>query len=315
MSKPNKKLVLIDGMAVLHRAYHAYPLSLSTKAGELTNAVYGFTTIMLTGLEKIRPTHVVVAWDVGKPTFRHEQFTDYKVNRVKPDEELLGQIERTQQVVETLNIPQFGVEGFEADDVIGTISKQAIDENGTQVVIVTGDRDALQLVDDEKIIVYMPPAPGKFGKDHGPQIYDEVAVKAKYGISPLQVIELKALMGDASDDIPGVKGVGQVTATKLITRFETVDKLYEFLDSGDADPVLTPRIIQLLKADREKAFLSKSLATIMREVPISLDWEKCKLADYNREKVLELFDELQFRSLINKLPKDIWEEDMEEVFK
>lgn len=306
----NKKLVLVDAMAVLHRAYHAYPLSLTTGKGEVINAVYGFSSIVLNVLEKLKPNCVIVAWDVGKPTFRHEKFEGYKINREKPDDALLGQIARTKEVVESLNIPQFGVEGFEADDVIGTLARQAAEDDDVQVTIVTGDRDALQLVKDEKIIVYMPPAPGKYGKDRGPMIYDEVAVEAKYGMKPKQIIDLKALMGDASDDIPGVKGVGQVTATGLIQKFGSVEKIYENLDKVDK-----PRTKLLLETDKEMAFLSKELATINQEVPIELDWDKCKLADYDRSKALEVFEELRFKSLINKLPKDSWEEGLEDVFK
>lgn len=310
------KLILVDGMSLLHRAYHGYPLSLTTKSGELTNAVYGFTTILFTMLEKLNPTHVIITWDVGKPTFRHEQFEGYKAKREKPDEALINQIGRTQEVVTALNIPQFGLDGFEADDLIGTLSTQAKKEEDTQVVIATGDRDALQLVDDNKVVVWMPPAPGKYGKDRGSAEYDEVAVKAKYNLSPTQIIDLKALMGDASDNIPGVRGVGQKTATKLLEVFETVDQIYEKLESArdEVVRVVGERPTKLMEEGKESAFMSKSLATIYCEAPVELDWMKCKLNDYDREKVLALFEELQFKSLIRRLPKDKWEEDLEAVF-
>lgn len=310
------KLVLVDGMSVLHRAYHAYPLSLATSNGELVNAVYGFTTILLTVLEKLGPTHVIVTWDVGAPTFRHAEFVEYKANREKPDEALLQQIARTQEVVEVLNIPQFGEAGFEADDLIGTLATQAKVKENVQVVIVTGDRDALQLVDDEKVVVWMPPAPGKYGKDRGSQEYDEIAVKAKYDLLPRQIIDLKALMGDASDNIPGVRGVGPKTATKLLTVFTTVEKIYEQVVGNRAEVVkiVGERSTKLLEEGKEMAFKSKKLATIEIAVPIELDWERCRLSDYDRGKAVALFEGLEFRSLIKKLPKDSWEEDLEEVF-
>ncbi len=309
-----KTLVLIDGMAILHRAYHAYPLTLTTKDGEVTNAVYGFTAILLTVLEKLQPTHVVVTWDVGKPTFRHSEFEGYKATRQKPDDQLIGQIGRTQEVVEALNIPQFGVSGFEADDLIGTLATQASGKDA-RVIIVTGDRDALQLVCDNQIIVWMPPVTNRFAHDRGPQSFDEVAVKAKYALSPKQIIDLKGLMGDTSDNIPGVKGVGPKTATKLLVSFGSVEELYKQIDENRQEVVnlIGERVVKLLEADREQAFMSKRLATIDTQVPIKLEWEKCLLSDYDHEKVMAIFEKLQFKSLVNRLPKDHWEEDLEAV--
>ncbi len=311
-----KRLILIDGMSILHRAYHAYPLSLATKSGEITNAVYGFTTILLTLLEKLNPTHVIVTWDVGGPTFRHEAFESYKGTREKPDDALLNQISRTREVVETLNIPQFGVEGYEADDLIGTLATQAKKAEDSQVIIATGDRDALQLVDNTKVVVWMPPAPGKYGKDRGSAEYDEIAVKAKYSLNPNQIIDLKALMGDSSDNIPGVKGVGQKTATKLLEAFQTLETVYDKIEKNrdEVVGVVGERAVGLLTTDKEMAFKSQMLATINCEVPIELDWVQCELSDYDREKVLVLFEELGFKSLVKKLPKDKWEEDLEVVF-
>ena len=321
-----KKLVLIDAMSVLHRAYHAYPLSLRTADGELTNAVYGFSSILLNLIEKTQPTHVAVAWDVGKPTFRHTAYEKYKEHRQKPDQEMLDQIDRTKEVVDTLNIPQFGVEGFEADDLVGTLSRLAAEEKDglpagmqaqVQVVILTGDRDALQLVEGIKVIVWMPPAGGYGNRaSNGPVIYDEEGVELKYGLKPKQIIDLKGLMGDASDEIPGVKGIGQVTATKLLQKFGSVEAIYEAVDKHpeEVEAIVRRKGLDLLIGGREMAKLSKELATIHREVPIKLSWDKCKLSDYDREKVLELFEKLQFRSLIKKLPKDEWEKELGEVF-
>lgn len=309
-------MVLIDAMSVLHRAFHAYPTTMATPKGEVTNAIYGFLSILFNVLEKVEPTYVSVAWDVKGGTFRHEFFAEYKGKREKPDELLIGQIERTKQAIDALNIPQYGVESFEADDLIGTLSEMAKVEDDLQVVIVTGDRDALQLVDGEKVIVWMPASSSRFAKDRGPMIYDQYAVEAKYHIRPDQVIELKALQGDASDNIPGVRGVGPKTAEKLLADMNDLENIYKTIESDEerVKSLVGPRILDLLKNQKEMAFLSKRLATIKRDVPIIFDLEACRLSDYNKEKVIALFDELNFKTLRNKLPKDHFEESVEEMF-
>jgi len=305
----HKKLLLIDANSLLHRAYHAYP-PLTTPKGEIIGAVYGFTTMLLGAIEKIEPSHVIVAWDVGKRTFRHEKFEEYKAGRAKTDQELIDQIERTKEVVEVLNIPQFGIENFEADDLIGTLSEQA-KKDADQVVILTGDRDSFQLVEKERVVVHLPSGGGKFSKDRGVSIMDELAIKARYGITPEQVIDWKGLVGDQSDNIPGIRGIGEVTAKKILDQQPTIDKIYENLEELE----VSPRIRELLRNGKESAFMSREIATINREVPIKLDWDKCRLADYDQNKTLKLFEELHFKSLVNKLPKDSWEEDLESVFK
>lgn len=323
-----KRLVLIDGNSLLHRAYHGYP-RFTTPAGEVVGAVYGFTSMLFSALEKLTPTYVAIAWDVGKKTFRTEEYSEYKAGRAETDQELVDQIDRTKEIVTALNIPQFGVTNYEADDVIGTLATQALrrgsgqaiertqklktektQNENVQVVIVTGDRDALQLVEDDRVVVYLPSGGGAFSKDRGVSLFDEPAVKAKYGLTPKQIIDLKALMGDASDNIKGVPGVGQVTATKLLEQAGSIEEIYEKLE----EIKITPRVKKLMEEGKDSAFLSKKLATINRETPIKLSWKDCELADYNREKVMAIFDELKFKSLVNKLPKDRWEEDLEEVF-
>lgn len=307
-----KKLLLVDGNSLLHRAYHAYP-DLTTSGGEKVGAVYGFTNLLLAAIERLNTNYVIVTWDVGKKTFRHEVFKEYKAGRPEMDEDLFCQIERTKEVVEALNIPQFGIAGYEADDIIGTISLLAAKDSDSQVVIMTGDRDALQLVEGERVIVYMPvTGSSRFnnGKDRGVSIYDEEAVKAKYGLSPKQVIDLKGLMGDTSDNIAGVPGVGQVTATKLLQLSGSVEELYSKIDTID----ISDRTRKLLIEGREAALMSKGLVTIDRQVPLEFSWEACHLADYDKNKVTELFERLEFKSLVNKLPKDKWETEVEEVF-
>ncbi len=300
-----KKLILIDGNALLHRAYHAYP-PLSTPSGELINAVYGFSSMLLSVIDKLSPTHVAVAWDLKGPTFRKQEFEEYKANRKPMDDDLATQIDRTKEVVKKLNIPQFAIEGFEADDIIGTLARLALKEEDTQIVIVTGDRDSLQLIKEQKVVVYLPV------QNHHAQsvVFDEEKVKEVYGLTPEQIIDLKSLMGDPSDNIPGVKGVGKVTATKLIQQFGSMKKLYESLD----DPRIVPRIKALLEAEKEMAEKSYYLAKIDNEVPLKLNWEDCLLTDYDKSEVIKLFEELNFKSLIGKLPKDSWEREVQDVF-
>lgn len=300
-----KKLILIDGNSLLHRAYHAYP-PLSTPKGELINAVYGFSSMLLSVLDKLSPTHVAVAWDLKAPTFRKIEYEEYKANRGPMDEELASQIDRTKEVVECLNIPQYGIEGYEADDIIGTLSRIASEEKETQVVIVTGDRDSLQLIKDKDVVVYLPIA------NHHAQsvVFDEEKVKEVYGLAPDQIIDLKGLMGDASDNIPGVKGIGKVTATKLIQEFGGIHKMYGNIDNQE----IKPRIKELLIQGRDMAEKSYHLAQINREVPLELNWEDCLLTNYDRKKVTELFEELNFKSLLSKLPKDNWEKEVTDVF-
>ncbi len=302
------KLILIDGNALLHRAYHAYP-PLTTPKGELVNAVYGFSSMLLSVLEKLSPTHVAVAWDLKGPTFRKLEYDEYKANRGPMDEDLATQIDRTKEVVESLNIPQYGVEGFEADDIIGTISRLAFEktqDDEIQVVIVTGDRDSLQLIKEKKVVVYLPI------QNHHAQsvVFDEDKVKETYGLSPRQIIDLKSLMGDASDNIPGVKGVGKVTATKLIQDFGSLTNIYKNIE----DPRISPRVKAMLLADKEMAEQSYHLAEINTEVPLKLSWEDCLLTNYDKTKVVSLFEELNFKSLVAKLPKDSWEKDVQDIF-
>lgn len=306
-----KRLVLVDGNSLIHRAYHGYP-GLRTSSGELVNAVFGFSSMFLRMLEQLRPNYVVVAWDVKGKTFRHKMYKEYKAGRPETDQELIDQIDRTKEVVMCLNIPQFGIEGYEADDIIGTLAHQAFEkkekDEEREVIIVTGDRDALQLVRGREIKVYMPTRSKSAG--NGSAMFDEEAVKVRYDLSPSQLIDLKGLMGDPSDNIKGVKGVGQVTGTKLIQQGKTLDGVYEKLESID----VSERIKSLLRKEKEEAFRSRELGMIECEVPIDLEWDRCELSNYDRKKVEKLFKELEFRSLLSKLPKDKWERDMEEVF-
>lgn len=284
-----KRLVLIDGNAILHRAYHALP-PLTTSSGELVNAVFGFTSMLLRVFEELKPEYVAVCFDRPAPTFRQKKFKEYQAQRPAMDQDLSGQIERVKQVVSTMNIPIFEMDGFEADDIIGTISKQAKD---VETVIVTGDRDIMQLV-DEKTKVF---APVKGLSDA--KIFDEKGVFEKLGVMPSQIPDYKGLVGDSSDNYPGVNGIGPKTAIELITKYKRLKAIYENLDE------ISPKVAEKLKNDKKNADLSYFLATIVRDAPVKLDLSKCLLTDYDWEKVAELFDSLEFRSLISRLPKDV----------
>src|SRR3990167_6902851 len=214
------KLVLVDGHALFHRAFHAMP-PLTTTKGELVNAVFGFTSMLLRVLNDIKPEYAVVCFDTAAPTFRHTEYTAYKAHRLAAPEQMHEQLPRVKEVVDSLGIPIFTLEGYEADDIIGTLANQA---GSHEVLIVTGDRDALQLV-NKHIKAYMP---GKSLSDI--QIWDGDRVKQKYRFEPRQLIDFKALAGDASDNIPGVRGVGEVTATRLIKEFGSIENIYKSLD-------------------------------------------------------------------------------------
>ncbi|OGY26740.1 MAG: hypothetical protein A2Z11_00280 [Candidatus Woykebacteria bacterium RBG_16_43_9] len=286
-----KKLVLVDGHAVFHRAYHALP-PLTTSKGELVNAVFGFTSMLLRAIADIKPDYIAVAFDRAEPTFRHQAYTAYKAQRVAAPEELHEQMPRSKEVLNVLNIPIFELAGYEADDIIGTLVKQAT-ENGIadlETIIVTGDRDTLQLVRPH-VKIYTP------GKSFSDVVYfDEKIVGEKYKLEPEQLIDFKALAGDPSDNIPGVRGIGDKGATKLLQEFGSVEEIYKNLDK------VPEKTRKLLEADPEAAVMSKKLATIDQNTPIKLDLSKCVLSDYDKEAAVGLFKELEFRSLISKLP-------------
>lgn len=293
-SKGKEIFALIDSNALIHRAYHAYPSTLATAAGEQVNAVYGFASMLFNVFETVRPTYIACAFDLPKPTFRHLEYVGYKKDRPEVDEDMKPQFDRVRQVVEALNIPIFAVEGYEADDVIGTLCRQ-IDEldkkKQVNTIIVTGDKDALQLV-DANTKVWLP---GKTFKDM--KLYGIDEVKERFGLKPKQIIDLKALAGDPSDQIPGVYGIGNKGAETLLQSYETIEDIYKNIDS------VPTRYRQKLIDGEQSATMSKKLATIITDVPIKLDYESAVLVDYDKDRVINLFRELQFRSLINKLPK------------
>lgn len=287
MSKPT--LVLIDGHSLAFRAFHALPLNLAAPDGELTNAVYGFTSMLLNVLRDYRPEYVAVAFDVGK-TFRHEMYEPYKGHRERMPDELRSQVERIKEVVEALNIPIFTAEGYEADDVLATLARQAA-EKGVNILIVTGDRDILQVVDDN---IHVLTSGRQFSDTI---IYDPATVQEKYGLRPDQLLDLKALVGDKSDNIPGVRGIGEKGATELLQKYGSLDAIFAHLDE-----VKPERARKALIENREAAELSRKLGKIVTEAPVRLDLAACRTRDYDRNRVIRLFQDLAFRTLVDKLP-------------
>ena len=292
MSKTRRKLIIIDGNALIHRSFHALPPTLATKSGEMVNAVYGFTTVLIKSIREFKPDYIVLTLDRKAPTFRHKEYKEYKAHRVKAPDELYNQIPRVKEVAEAFNISIYEKDGFEADDLIGTINRTV---NGDiEKIIVTGDLDALQLIDEQTKVYTM-----KRGLTDS-VIYDSDAVKQRYGLSPKQMIDYKSLRGDPSDNIPGVRGIGEKTATELLQKFKTLEGVYEHISSDS----IKPRIAGLLKQYKDDAFMSKMLATIKCDVNIKFDVENTKFTGVDYEKITKLFSELEFKSLLERV-KDI----------
>jgi DNA polymerase-1 len=284
-------LLLFDGNALVHRAFHALPPLTQPKTGELVNAVYGFASTLLKVFTDFKPTHWAVAFDRPTPTFRHEMFEDYKAQRPAAPEELKSQIRKVHQLVDAFHIPVFEIDGFEADDVLGTLSQQA-DEQGIETVIVTGDNDMLQSVLPRVKAL----APRRGFTDT--VLYDEQKVEQKYGIKPEQLPDLKALVGDVSDNIPGLPGIGEKTATKLLQQYGSLQGIYSHIGE------ITPRKLQdTLQEYSTQAFRNKELSTIVKDVPIKLDLRTCQVSHYDRNEVAGLFQELAFIKLLPRLPQ------------
>ncbi len=291
MEKP--LLVLFDGNALLHRAFHALPPLTLRKSGEMVGAVYGFAQMLLKVINELKPSHYAIAFDMKGPTFRHKLFDQYKAHRPKTPEELVGQLGRVRELVEAFSIPIFELESYEADDLLGTLSHQASDKD-IETIIVTGDADAMQLVSPRVKVLY--PKPRRAFSDT--MLFDEAAVKEKYGVTPEQIADLKGLVGDPSDNIPGVSGIGAKTAVKLIGQFGSIEGIYNRI--GEVEP---SKLQALLKENEAVARQSKELATIVTKMPVELKLDDCRLSQYDRNKVIELLRELEFASLLPKLPQ------------
>lgn len=293
-----KKVVILDSHAIIHRAYHALPDFAST-TGEPTGALYGLSTMLFGIIKEFRPDYIFAAFDLPKPTYRHTVYADYKSGRKAIDENLIAQIKRSREVFHAFNIPVLEKEGFEADDVVGALAKKLSEEKDLEIIIASGDMDTLQLVDGEKVKVYTLK---KGIKDT--IIYDEKTVIDRYGFAPYQIPDYKGLRGDTSDNIIGVKGIGEKIATDLIQKYKTIENLYKVLKKGDQQLLadgFKPRIIGLLREHEEEARFSKMLATIQVDVPVDFDLTQSWKDGVSIKRVQKLFAELDFRSLQSKL--------------
>ncbi len=305
MTADKKRLIIVDSNALIYRAYYALP-PLTNKKGEIVNAVYGFLLVFLKILKEFQPDFIVATFDFPAPTFRHKKFKTYKAKRLKMPEELRRQIPKIKKILESFNIPLFEKKGFEADDIIGTISKAvpalrpSFLGEGPEIetIILTGDLDALQLVDKNTKVYIL-----KRGIKNA-VLYDEGKVKERYqGLTSEQLLDFKALRGDPSDNIPGVTGVGEKTAIVLIKEFGFLENLYkELSENSERAKKIKDSLKKKLLDGKEQAFVSRMLVEIKRDVPIEFNLEKCNFGKYDKEKIVQIFKDYGFQSLISRLP-------------
>lgn len=279
--------MLIDGNSITYRAFFAMP-PLTNSSGMHTNAIYGFTTMLLKLIEEHNPSHILVAFDAGKSNFRHEQFEDYKGGRQKTPPELSQQFPVLKQLITAFGISQYELNGYEADDIIGTLTRLA-DEQQVEAIVVSGDKDMLQLASNHVTVAVTRKGVSEV------ELYSPEAINEKYGLSPLQIIDLKGLMGDTSDNIPGVPGVGEKTALKLLHQFPSVEEVLANLDAQKG------KLKENLTNNQDSAIMSKKLATIFREVPLELSTEQMVYSGYEQNVLAEQFQKLEFKSLIERL--------------
>jgi len=300
MGEDKKTLLVIDGNSLAHRAFHALP-PLVTKGGVLTGAVYGFLLALFKAIKDFQPDFIAATFDLPSPTFRHQKFQGYKANRVKAPDEFYNQLPKIKEILRAFDIQIFEKEGYEADDLIGTIAKSTSRKQvfpKVETIILSGDLDNLQLI-DPNIKVYT------FKKGVKETIlYDEEIVEKRYqGLKPNQLADFRALRGDPSDNIPGVPGVGEKTAINLLREFGNVDNLYkEIEEKTERAKGIKTKLKETLVDSKELAFLSRELATIQKEVSVDFCLEKCRWRDYDKEKSSRLLKGLEFYSLINRLP-------------
>ncbi len=294
-----KLLVLLDAHAIIHRAYHALPDFASSK-GEPTGALYGLSSMLIKIIGDLKPDYLAACFDLPKPTYRHEAFEGYKAGRRKTDDELVAQLKRARDVFTAFHIPIYDLEGFEADDLLGTIAERLKKDPHVKIIIASGDSDTLQLIDDGKVQVFTL----KKGINDT-ILYDEAAVNAKYGFAPLQLTDYKGLAGDSSDNIPGIKGIGDKTATTLIQKFGTIEEMYKVIKKDSnalKEAGIKPKAVELITAGEEEALFSKMLGTIRRDAPIEFSLpEKVWRENIDIKDIEKLFAELEFRTLGNRV--------------
>lgn len=317
MPDSKKNLIVIDGNIIIHRAYHALP-PLRMKKGELGNAVYGFLLVFFRAIKNFKPNYIAIAFDTNKPTFRHKEFKGYKQKRPPTPKDLSSQIPKIKEVLQSFGINIFEKEGFEADDIIGTVShlvsqkcdlsldrqlipvKQLENKSFIETIILSGDLDVLQLINENTKVCTLR----RGLKDI--MLYNEKEVQNRYNLNVNQLVDFRALKGDPSDNIPGVTGIGEKTAIYLLQEFGTLENIYnEITKKSDkvVKAIKKPVLDKLIK-DKEQAFFSKKLSIIKTDVPISFDLEECSFNNYDRERAVFSLEQIGFRSLINKLPNN-----------
>ncbi len=288
-----QKLIIIDTFSLLFRAWHAIP-PLTIKDGTVVNAAFGFTSILMKLIKDLKPDYILAAFDLAAPTFRHEEFTEYKAQREKQPDAFYHQIELVENILDAFKIPRLSKAGFEADDIIGSIVRiSERDHPEIKNIIVTGDLDSLQLVTERTNVYTM-----KRGISDT-ILYDVAAVKERYGLEPLQLIEMKAIKGDTSDNIPGVKGIGEKGAQNLIQEYKTLDGVYQHINDGK----IKERLRQLLLDQKQQALQSRMLVTIVTDIPLKIDWAQAAIHEFDRQQVYTIFKKLEFHSLIDKIPE------------
>lgn len=290
------KLLLVDGSALLHRAYHAYP-PLKSKSGEIVGAVYGVASILLSALSDLSPSHVVVAWDLPKPTFRHIKYVGYKAQRPKADSEMVEQIPLVKDIIASIPVLQIEREGYEADDIIGTLSTKFSNpkflNSQIEVVILTGDQDTMQLV-DEKVKVLTPAKGASL-----PVLYGPDEVKAKYGVIPDQIVDYKALIGDPSDNIPGVAGIGPKSAANLLNQYGTVENIY-----NNIDKIQNEKVREKLRVGKDSVKLSYELSKIVTDMELAESLEMMEYQGLQSQTLKSKFEAYGFKSLIKRFFPD-----------
>lgn len=284
-----EKVILIDASGLIYRGFYAIPPFLKSPGGVLTNAVFGFTTILLGLIASQKPDYIAVAYDKKGPTFRHKEFTEYKATRVKAPQELYDQIPLVKKMVETFKIPSFEAQGFEADDVLATIANHLKNNKNVEVLIATGDFDMFQMVSPNVAILY----PEKGFKET--RIFKRDDVVAKYSLTPEQIPDYKGIAGDSSDNLPGVKGIGEKGAKDLLQKYGTLEAV--FAHSSE----LSQSLQKKLSESKDQALMCKRLATLDIAAPLQFDLETCKVQNFNISAVSALFRELGFRTLEKKV--------------
>ncbi|MDP3800274.1 MAG: DNA polymerase [bacterium] len=298
MKNEKEKLVIIDSHALIHRAYHALPI-LTAPDGRQVQAVYGFASVLMRVIKELKPQYIVAAFDMAGPTFREKEYKEYKAHRPATDDALINQFSLVKELVEAFKIPVLQLQSYEADDIIGTVVEKLKNKKELTKIIVTGDLDCLQLIDDENILVYTL----KKGVNDT-VIYNEELVRERYeGLGPNQITDLKGLKGDASDNIPGVLGIGEKTAINLLNEYGSLENIYKAVEKEEnfKSKTLSPKLIDKLVQGKDNAFLSKRLATIKRDVPVELDFIKTTFNLVENEEIKKLFFRFGFKSLIKRL--------------